>query len=115
MLPKMVSPVTHTSKPILVKTIHAIMRETSVNGVVGALQGMRDRPDSTPLLPHIKCPSLIIQGADDQLIPIHEAEMMSQQISNSRLVIISKAGHLPNMEQPEKFNQAIRDFIRSLP
>jgi pimeloyl-ACP methyl ester carboxylesterase len=90
------------------------MLETSINGVVGALLGMRDRPDLTPLLPQIKCPVLIIHGAYDQLIPLQEAEMMNQQITNSRLVVLPEAGHLPNMEQPEKYNQAIRDFILSL-
>jgi 3-oxoadipate enol-lactonase len=114
LLPKLISPVTLTSKPDLLHIIREIMLETSINGVTGALQGMRDRPDSTPLLTQIKCPVLIIHGANDQLISIHEAENMNQQISNSRLVIIPNAGHLPNMEQPEIYNQAIRDFIKSL-
>jgi pimeloyl-ACP methyl ester carboxylesterase len=96
------------------KTIRGIMLETSVNGVMGALQGMRDRLDSTPLLSQIKCPVLIIHGADDQLIPISEADLMSRQITNSRLIILPEAGHLHNMEQPVKFNQAVRDFLRSL-
>jgi 3-oxoadipate enol-lactonase len=114
MLPKLVSPVTLKSRQNLVNIIHTIMLETSVNGVVGALQGMRDRPDSTPLLTQIECPVLIIHGADDQLIQIKEAELMNQQVSKSRLVVIPQAGHLPNMEYPDKFNQAIVDFIRSL-
>ncbi len=49
---------TFTSKPNLVNSIRDIMMETSVQGVVGALQGMRDRPDSTPLLPQIKLPGI---------------------------------------------------------
>lgn len=114
MLPKIVSPVTLSAKPDLVNTIRDIMIETSVQGVVGALNGMRDRPDSSPLLPHINIPVLIIHGADDQLIPIQEANSMSQQISNSRLITIPEAGHLPNLEQPEIYNKAIRDFIQSL-
>lgn len=114
MLPKMVSPMALSSKPKLVDTIHNIMMETSVKGIVGALQGMRDRPDSTPLLSQINYPVLIIHGADDQLISIHEAETMKQQIPDSRLIAIPEAGHLPNLEQPEKFNQAIRVFVQSL-
>jgi 3-oxoadipate enol-lactonase len=114
MLPKLLSSVTLSSNPKLVNTIYDIMLETSVNGVVGALQGMRDRMDSTPLLSKIKCPVLIIHGADDQLIPLREAELMSQQLTNSRFVVIPQAGHLPNMEQPALFNQAIRDYIGSL-
>jgi pimeloyl-ACP methyl ester carboxylesterase len=115
MLPKMVSPVTFNSNQPLINTIRAIMLDTSVNGVVGALQGMRDRPDSTLLLSQVKCPALIIHGADDQLIPIKDAEMLDIQIPNSRLVIIPEAGHLLNLEQPELFNQAVSKFILSLP
>jgi len=88
--------------------------ETSVNGVVGALQGIRDRPDSSPFLPQIKCPALIIHGADDQLISYHKAVLMKKQLPDSRLVILPEAGHLPNLEQPERFNQAVRDYILSL-
>lgn len=115
MLPKLVSPVTFSSNKPLVNTIDDIMLETSVNGVVGALQGMRDRPDSTSLLPQVKCPALIIHGADDHLIPVADAESMHQQLPGSRLVVIPEAGHLPNMEKPELFNQAVREFLLSLP
>lgn len=114
MLPKIVSPKTSQNNPLLVNKIRGIMMETSVNGVIGALQGMRDRPDSTSQLSQIKCPALVVHGADDQLIPVSEAEKMKQIIPDSRLVVIPGAGHLVNMEQPEKYNQAIRDFINQL-
>lgn len=114
MLPKLLSPTTQQSIPNLVNTIREIMLKTSVNGVQGSLLGMRDRLDSMPLLPHIKCPALIIHGEDDQLIPIHEAIIMKHHIPNSSLMVIAKAGHLPNMEQPEKYNQAILGFIQSV-
>jgi 3-oxoadipate enol-lactonase len=114
MLPKLVSPLTFVSNKPLVNSIDDIMLETSVNGVVGSLQGMRDRPDSTSLLSQVECPALIIHGADDQLIPVAEAESMHQHLPGSRLVIIPKSGHLPNLEQSELFNQAVRAFLSSL-
>ncbi len=115
MLPKTVSPVTFNSNQPLMNTIRDIMLETSINGVIGALQSMRDRPDSTPLLPKVKCPVLVLQGADDQLITVKEAELMQHQIPNSRLVVIPEAGHLLNLEKPDAFNQAVREFLLSLP
>jgi pimeloyl-ACP methyl ester carboxylesterase len=75
---------------------------------------MRDRPDSTELLNRISCPVLIVHGTDDQLIPITEAENMLRALVDSELVRIPNAGHLPNMEQPELFNRALSDFLRSL-
>ena len=90
------------------------MEKTSIQGIIGASQGMKERPDSTTLLPRIACPVLIIHGTDDQLVPINEAILMDQIIPNSRLVKISEAGHLPNLEQPDIFNQAVREFLGTL-
>ncbi len=114
MLPKLVSPKTISSNPTLVATLRSIMLETSVNGVIGALQGMRDRPDSTPLLSQITCPTLVIHGADDQLIPVSESEQMSRLIPHAQLVVIRDAGHLVNMEQPEHYNQAVQTYLVGL-
>jgi 3-oxoadipate enol-lactonase len=114
MLSKLVSPVTLSTNTGLVNELRTIMLETSENGVVGALQGMRDRPDSTELLPEISVPALIIHGANDQLISLPEAEAMHSQISGSHMVVIQQAAHLSNMEQPEIYNRAVRDFLKSL-
>jgi 3-oxoadipate enol-lactonase len=114
MLPKIVSRETLSTKPKLVSDIRKIMLETSVQGIVGASLGMRDRPDSTQLLPQISVPALIIHGADDQLISINEAESMHQLIPDSRIVVIPAAGHLPNMEQPDQYTQTVKEFISTL-
>src|SRR4030065_676568 len=114
MLLKILSPLTISTNAQLMKSIHVVMASTSVAGIIGALHGMKDRQDSTALLSKISCPSLIIHGTDDQLIPITEAELMHQQIPNSRLDKIANAGHLPNLEDPSLFNQAVRDFLYSL-
>src|SRR4030042_1983698 len=55
MLAKLFSPITLSSNPNLLETIHDMMVNTSVQGMIGVLQGMRDRPDSTPLLAKISC------------------------------------------------------------
>jgi 3-oxoadipate enol-lactonase len=114
MLPKLVSNATLSSRPTLINALRSIMLETSLQGVIGSSQGMKNRADSTSLLSQIKVPVLIVHGADDQLIPTREAKNMHQHIANSRLEIIPTAGHLPNMEQPDQYNQIIRDFIVSL-
>ena len=114
MLPKMLSPKTYQAKPELVSRVKAIMESTSLEGVLGDLAGLRDRPDSTSTLAQIDRPTLILHGADDQLIPPSEAETMRAAITGSQLSILPEAGHLLNMEQPEAFNEAIREFIWSL-
>lgn len=111
MLPKMMSPKTYKSNPDLVKQVESIMTSTSVPGIIGALESMKTRPDSTPYLGEITVPTLIIHGEDDQLIPFQEAQSMHAAIADSTIYLMSSAGHLPNLEQPEWFNQAVEDFI----
>ncbi len=114
MLPKMLAAKTYEAKPDLVATVRRMMETTSLDGVVGDLMGMKERPDSTPLLAEIDKPTLILHGADDQLIPPKEGEAMHAAIKNSRLQLIPGAGHLLNMEQPELFNKAVREFVEAL-
>lgn len=113
MLPKMFAPRTYADQPDLVARVRDLIAGTSVSGIVGALLGMRDRPDSTPLLAQIDRPVLIVHGAEDQLIPPSEAEATHSRLAQSRLEIVPGAGHLVNMEQPASFNAAVRNFLQS--
>jgi 3-oxoadipate enol-lactonase len=114
MLPKMLAPSTYERKAELVEAVRTMMQSTSRDGMEGALLGMKERPDSLPTIQKFDGPSLILHGADDQIIPPSEAEAMKKSMKNARLEIIEEAGHLLNMEQPEKFNHAVVDFLRSL-
>ena len=111
MLPKLLAPGTYAAEPDLVDYVRDMMLETSVDGAVGALAAMRDRPDSTPLLPSLAVPTLVIHGEEDQLIPVSEAQAMQRAIPGAELVIVPGAGHLPNLEQPDVFNDAVREFL----
>ncbi len=114
MLPIIMAPQTYPADPELVNRVKHIMEQTSLEGMVSALKGMKVRPDSSPTLDSISVPSLIIHGADDQIIPLSEAEAMHGSIQHSRLETIQDSGHLPNLEQPELFNQAVNVFLSSL-
>jgi pimeloyl-ACP methyl ester carboxylesterase len=111
MLPKLMAPQTYKEQPDLVEFVKDMMMETSEDGVIGALAGMRDRVDSTPDLAEFPFPTLIIHGQDDQLIPVSEAQAMLAAMPEADLVIIPEAGHLPNLEQANEFNDAVRDFL----
>lgn len=114
MLARVLSPVTLQNNPALVETVRQIMQHTSLQAVIGDLQGMIERIDSRPFLKQISVPTLIIHGKDDNLIPIEEAQAMQAAIPSSRLLILENAAHLPNLEASERFNQAIREFIKTL-
>jgi pimeloyl-ACP methyl ester carboxylesterase len=113
-LPKFMSPKTYQYRPELVDKVREIMLTTSLDGVVGDLLGMRARPDTHDLLSKVNLPALVIHGTDDQLIPLSEGERIRDTIPGARMRVIPDAGHLPNLEQPELFNQAVVDFIQQL-
>jgi len=114
MLPKIVSPASFDKNPELVESVKAIMMGASVEGTVGALMAMKERPDSTPTLEEIKVPSLVIHGRGDQIIPLAEAEQMAGSIQDCEFVIFDNAGHLPSLEDPQLFNNVVRDFMQQL-
>lgn len=114
MLPMLLSPISLEREPDLTKHVKNIMLDCSREGVHGALLGMKERQDSTEALHNMNTPALVIHGEMDRLIPIEEAESMVKTLSQGQLIPIPEAGHLPNLEQPQIFNRAIRDFLVNL-
>jgi pimeloyl-ACP methyl ester carboxylesterase len=64
-------------------------------------------------LKNIKTPTLIIWGKQDALIPLEFAGRFAKGIPGSKLVVIDKAGHLPQAEQPGAFCRAVKGFVKS--
>jgi pimeloyl-ACP methyl ester carboxylesterase len=95
----------------VVEKVRAMIFESSPNGVVAALGAMRDRPDSTPLLESIEVPTLVIGGEEDGISSPEVMGAMAEKIPNSRHVTLARAGHLSNLETPEGFNAALKEFL----
>jgi pimeloyl-ACP methyl ester carboxylesterase len=114
MLLKLLAPVTSQTRPELVEQVRRIMTANSLEGILGDLVALKERPDSTPTLAEIHIPTLLLPGAEDQIIPSQEAQAMHTAIRDSILEVIPAAGHLPNLENPEAFNATVRRFITNL-
>ena len=71
--------------------------------------------DQRDLLPRIAVPTLLIWGELDARSPLSVARQFEEAIPNTQLVIIEGAGHVSNLEQPERVNQAVRLFCRAHP
>jgi pimeloyl-ACP methyl ester carboxylesterase len=57
-------------------------------------------------------PALIVVGRHDAITPTKDSEQMHREIAGSLLEIIEEAGHVSNLEQPDKFNQALLGFVK---
>lgn len=71
--------------------------------------------DLRPRLGRIAQPTLIVHGAQSQLYGSDTAEYLAGALPNAEAIRFEKSGHAPHMEQPDLFNDAIRQFAASLP
>jgi pimeloyl-ACP methyl ester carboxylesterase len=69
--------------------------------------------DQRDLLPRIAVPTLLIWGEEDVRSPLSVARQFEKAIPGTRLVVIPRAGHVSNLERPEEFNNALREFCRA--
>lgn len=110
-LPKLVAPAAGPATHALVRSLAG----AQPGALTWALRALRDRPDRSAELAAIRCPTLVLRGADDQITPDAEMRRMAATIPGARFVEIAGSGHLPNLETPQAFNAAALDFLRGLP
>ena len=109
MAPKMLS--ASNTDELMASSVRAFMASASPEGVMSALLGMAERPDAGDWLGKIRVPTLVITGSDDTVIPPIESEALAKAIPEAQLRVIPHAGHLVAFEQPEAFNEAMRDWL----
>jgi 3-oxoadipate enol-lactonase len=98
-----------TKASVLDKVRHMITT-TPLKGFAGCAQALSDY-DLKPGLAGIDLPTLCIVGTKDATLAGMEA--INAAVPGSRLVKLEGAGHLSNLEQPQAFTQAIRDFLKT--
>jgi pimeloyl-ACP methyl ester carboxylesterase len=69
--------------------------------------------DMRPLLGQIVCPTLIVQGLEDEHATPQHARDLAAGIPNAELWLVSEARHMLPQEMPEKFNLRILDFLKT--
>jgi 3-oxoadipate enol-lactonase len=111
MLPKLVSAGTRRDRPDVAERVGAMIDVAPSDALQRTLLGMAERPDSEPLLRSIDVPTLVLVGEDDEITPPGEAQLLARGIRGARFELIRDAGHLPNLEQPELFNQVLHNFL----
>jgi len=111
MVPKLLGATTSRENPAIAERVRSLILSSSASAIVGAITALMTRPDSTPTLSSIHCPTLIIVGDEDTLTPPSMSRDMLRAIAGSELAVIPKAGHLSSMESPAAFNAALARFL----
>lgn len=72
---------------------------------------LQDRPDYSATLRDVRCPTLLLCGAEDRLCPPERHHAMAEMIPHAQLHIIEGAGHLPTLEQPDRVIAAMDQLL----
>ncbi|MGY0020800.1 alpha/beta fold hydrolase [Streptomyces sp. cg35] len=110
---KMLAAYNVTALPDVAEHVLGMMRATDPRGAAAALRGRAERPDYRESLAAARVPALVVVGADDVYTPVAEAESLAGLVPDATLAVIEKAGHLPGVEQPERFTDVLLDFLRT--
>jgi len=96
--------------PEVIRPTSETFEVASPEGYVDLCSAIRDA-GLRDLVGSIRVPSLVVAGAHDVATPPSEAAWLHHEIPESELVVIDDAAHLSNVEQPDRFNQVVLDFL----
>jgi pimeloyl-ACP methyl ester carboxylesterase len=90
----------------------SIVSHRDASGLARAARGMLTQRDARviELLPNIRVPSLVVVGADDAPF-LAASDYMAAKIPGAEKVILERAGHAANIDQPDAFNATVRAFL----
>ena len=82
--------------------------------VAGAILFDQTVRDYRPVLPNVTVPALVCTGRDEKLVPVVAEEEVVRLMGGARLVVFEESGHCPFLEEPDRFNQVVDEWIQSL-
>ena len=113
-LKAMVGETTFSTRPDVREALRLMMAGAPLEGVVGALEAMAARADSTKLARGISIPTLVVSGSEDTFTPPNELRALADAIPGARLEVIQGAGHVCCYERPAAYNHVVGEFLASL-
>lgn len=76
-----------------------------------AQEAMRDRPDASGTVASFGGPLLVCAGERDEVVPLEEARALAERALRGRLEVFPGAGHFLTLEQPERFDRVLAEFL----
>ena len=70
--------------------------------------------DWRDLCPQVRLPVLACVGRQDKVFPWQGSAYVGEHTPGAKTVFFEQSGHFPYYEEPEKFNEAVRDFVLDL-
>ncbi|MFI0896145.1 alpha/beta fold hydrolase [Streptomyces sp. NPDC020983] len=114
-LGSMVCPETLARRPDVADHVLGMMLAAPPQGAAAALRGRAERPDYTAGLAGVAVPTLVVVGREDVFTPVSDAEFLHRHIPGATLTVVDDAGHMPNLECPAAFNDALARLLARVP
>lgn len=111
MMPKLFAQCSSHHCPQIVESVRQMVMTSNPVAIAGAHRGMAVRPDMSAFLTSLRVPTLVICGEHDVISPSAEMQAFAATIPGAEFVAIPDAGHMAPMEQPDRVNAAIRQFL----
>ena len=99
----------------LTTRIFKMAEDTGRDAFIRQERALLSRQPLTHILDDIRCPTLVVAGAEDRLIPTLLQREMAVNIPTAQYVEISTCGHLPTMERPEETTEHMRRWLARKP
>ena len=110
LMPVLVRKPRMSDKP-LIDTIVQMAEDTGLEAFKRQQTAIMTRPDNRPLLPSIKCRTLVLVGREDALTPVELSQEIAAGIPGAQLEIVPECGHMSTLEQPDAVNRALRAWL----
>src|SRR5262245_704190 len=88
--------------------------DRTTDELVRGIQALRDRRDATDVVAGFAGPVTVVVGDRDEILPVEEARQIAESAPDGRLEIVEGAGHVVNVDAPERFNQILRTLLGQL-
>jgi 3-oxoadipate enol-lactonase len=114
MLTKLIGPASLKKLPSIPANVYQMICGTNPAGAAAAVRGRALRRDYRESLKTFRFPCMIVFGTDDAYTTLQQAEEMHTAIANSQLEIFEGVGHMPNLEDEDRFNRCLHQFLVNL-
>jgi len=108
------APESFTTHKKAISDVKDMILNTCVQSLSKTLLALSLRKATCNKLPEITIPVLFLVGEEDKITPPEASELMHQKIKKSTMHIISHAGHLSNLENPDEFNEQLKSFFATI-
>ena len=112
-MPKIVHSSRLTDAP-LIESILAMFDRKSPAVYRAQVTALLNRPDATPVLPSIRCQTVVLCGRQDAWSPVAQHQDIASRIAGSKLEIVERCGHMAPMERPEEVTAALEKWFAAL-